>query len=335
MRKFDFVIGNPAYQDERQGDSTTALPIYHKFMSAAYEVGKASELITPARFLFNAGRTPKQWNEERLNDRHFKVLSFEQDGSKVFPNTDIKGGVAITYRDENKSFAPVGTFTLFPQLNSILQKTIPFSSQKSIAGIAFVASKFNTANLFHDYPEYTGHERRMSSNVLDFKCFTDKPQQEDDIAIYGIYGKSRTSRYLHKTYVDLSDKPIMQYKIVTPKADGNGTFGDTLTSPEILKPCYGFTHTFLGIGGFETNEEATAALKYLKSKFARALLGVLKVTQDLNADKWKYVPMQDFTSNSDITWNTTIANIDRQLYKKYGLSQEEIDFIETHVKEMT
>lgn len=61
----------------------------------------------------------------------------------------------------------------------------------------------------------------------------------------------------------------------------------------------------------------------------------MKVTQDNNRESWRYVPLQDFTTNSDINWNTSIANIDKQLYKKYGLSPEEIDFIETHVKEMT
>lgn len=65
------------------------------------------------------------------------------------------------------------------------------------------------------------------------------------------------------------------------------------------------------------------------------MLGILKITQDNNRETWRMVPNQDFTPNSDINWNTSIANIDKQLYKKYGLSPEEIDFIETHVKEMT
>ena len=104
--------------------------------------------------------------------------------------------------------------------------------------------------------------------------------------------------------------------------------------PEVLPPASGFTHTFLGFGGFETRSEADAVLKYIKTKFARALLGVLKVTQDLNADKWKYVPLQNFTENSDIDWSKSIAEIDQQLYKKYSLTPDEIKFIETHVKEM-
>ena len=75
-------------------------------------------------------------------------------------------------------------------------------------------------------------------------------------------------------------------------------------------------------------------LKYIKSKFARTALGILKVTQDNKKSVWKYVPLQDFTDNSDIDWSKSIPEIDQQLYKKYGLSPEEIEFIETHVKEM-
>lgn len=64
------------------------------------------------------------------------------------------------------------------------------------------------------------------------------------------------------------------------------------------------------------------------------MLGVLKITQDNPPEKWKYVPLQDFTSASDIDWTQSVADIDRQLYAKYGLDDEEIQFIESHVKEM-
>ena len=83
---FDYIIGNPPYQEDRRGESNTALPVYHNFMEAVYEVGTVVELITPARFLFNAGRTPKTWNSKMLNDEHLKVLKYESDASKtIFP----------------------------------------------------------------------------------------------------------------------------------------------------------------------------------------------------------------------------------------------------------
>lgn len=80
--KFDYVIGNPPYQETQEGTSDN--PIYNCFMDAAYEIAEKVELITPARFLFDAGKTPKVWNEKMLEDEHLKVEYYEQDSSKVF-----------------------------------------------------------------------------------------------------------------------------------------------------------------------------------------------------------------------------------------------------------
>ena len=81
--KWDFCIGNPPYQNDRHGDSNTAIPVYHDFIDAAYAVADTVELITPARFLFNAGRTPKNWNDKMLHDQHFKVLDYEKDATDI------------------------------------------------------------------------------------------------------------------------------------------------------------------------------------------------------------------------------------------------------------
>jgi type II restriction enzyme len=126
-----------------------------------------------------------------------------------------------------------------------------------------------------------------------------------------------------------------KYKIFLPKANGVGTLGEILSSPILSLPGIGSTETFLSVGSFDTAEEATSTLKYIKTKFARALLGILKTTQDITPEKWKYVPLQDFTPASDIDWSKSIPEIDQQLYAKYGLDENEITFIETHVKEMT
>ncbi|MBR6983264.1 MAG: Eco57I restriction-modification methylase domain-containing protein, partial [Ruminococcus sp.] len=121
--KFDFVIGNPPYQDNTLGDNATyAPPIYHMFMEASYTVADRVELIHPARFLFNAGSTPKNWNKKMLTDPYFKILFYEQDSSKVFSNTEIKGGVVVSYRDRSHEYGAIETFTPYPELNSIFHK---------------------------------------------------------------------------------------------------------------------------------------------------------------------------------------------------------------------
>ena len=108
--KFDFAIGNPPYQEDRQGNSNTALPVYHQFMEAAYSVSNATELITPARFLFNAGRTPKDWNQKMLRDEHFKVMEYEADASTVF--SPMK---KITYQYDLDSFFILANFSIIDE----------------------------------------------------------------------------------------------------------------------------------------------------------------------------------------------------------------------------
>ena len=107
-----------------------------------------------------------------------------------------------------------------------------------------------------------------------------------------------------------------------------------MSTPLIGEPLIGYTQTFIGVGAYDTQEEAEAALKYIKTKFARVMLGILKITQDNPKGVWKYVPLQDFTPNSDIDWTKSVAEIDRQLYRKYGLDEKEIAFIESKVREM-
>lgn len=121
-KKFYAVIGNPPYQGECDSNGRKP-PIYNFFMNQAYQVSNRVELITPSRFLFDAGQTPKAWNRKMLNDDHLKVMHFEADGSKVFPGTQIKGGVAVTLRDATKVYGAIGTFTVYDELNSIIKKS--------------------------------------------------------------------------------------------------------------------------------------------------------------------------------------------------------------------
>ena len=118
--KFDFIIGNPPYQEETEGTSDT--PVYNQFMDAAFSLADKVELITPARFLFNAGKTPKAWNGKMLKDEHFKVLDYEQDSSYFFRGTRITGGISITYRDATKDFGAIEVFSQFAEIRSLSAK---------------------------------------------------------------------------------------------------------------------------------------------------------------------------------------------------------------------
>ena len=342
--KFDYVIGNPPYQDNTLGDNATyAPPVYHLFLDAAYAVSDRVELIHPARFLFNAGSTPKDWNKKMLNDEHFKVLFYEQDSSKVFRNTDIKGGVVVTYRDTTRVYGAIETFTPFEELNSIMRKVEKSKNFSSLSDVVFSAYSNKFTKIMHkEHPEVIsimskGHAFDLKSNVFEKLPNIFLEEKPEDGNVYckfiGLIKNKRTFRYIKKSYVEDTDN-LGKYKVLMPAANGSGAIGEVLSTPLIGEPLIGGTESFISIGSLDTSEEAEALLKYVKSKFARTLLGILKITQHVTPEKWKYVPQQDFTSTSDIDWSKSIAEIDRQLYQKYGLTPDEIKFIETHVKEM-
>lgn len=342
---FHYVIGNPPYNEnfENSGENGKfAKPVYNQFMDAVNGVAKKAVLVHPARFLFNAGSTPKAWNEKMLSDPHFKILSYEADSSKVFSNTDIKGGIAISYYDSTENFEAIGTFTPYPELNEIVKKCRAESEDLSLSSIIYTQVKFDLDQLYEDHPEYrkiigsNGKDRRFRNNAFEkINLFSDTMINKDDIKVLGVLKNKRSWRYIAAKYVDHSHENFKKWKTLCPRANGAGVFGEALSTLVIGEPNIGYTQTFIGIGSFENRTEAEAVMKYVKSKFTRTLLGVLKVTQDNDRGVWKLIPLQDFTTSSDIDWSKSIHEIDLQLYQKYGLSAKEIEFIESHVKEMT
>lgn len=349
--KFDFVIGNPPYQEETVGENETYAPqLYHRFLDEAYNVADAVELIHPARFLFNAGSTPKSWNQKMLTDPHFRIIYYEADSKKIFPNTAITGGIVISYHDERFDFGAIGTFTAYPELNSILQKVHRHQDFSKFSAIVITRTAYRLTDKLHsDYPQAihqlsNGHAHDMATNIFERlpQVFFDvRPTDDEDyIRIIGREGGKRVYKFIRADYVNRVLN-LFKYKIILSKADGaSGTIGNPIPArimgtPSIESPGIGSTESFFSIGAFDTLNEAESALKYIKTKFARVMLGVLKTTQDITPQKWEHVPLQDFTSASDIDWTKSIPEIDQQLFKKYGLDETEIQFIETHVKEMT
>ena len=342
--KFDVVIGNPPYQEEAQGTSTKDMPIYHKFISESYKISRKVSLITPARFLSNAGGTPKTWNQQMLNNQHVKVSFFEQKSGNVFPGTDIKGGVAVTYYDTEQEFESIEVFVPFIEMNSIRKKVIK-KNFESIDQFVTNRGSYRYSDLIYtDFPNLMKRvsDRRVASNAFEKlpELFFDvKPKDGNEyIKIYGRFNNERVYKWFRKDYVTCPSN-FEKYKIILPKANGSGAIGEVLSTPVIGYPVIGYpvigyTETFISVGEFNSLEEAEACLKYIKSKFLRTMLGVLKITQDNTKAVWHYIPLQDFTVNSDIDWTQSVADIDRQLYQKYDLSPEEIAFIETHVREM-
>lgn len=280
--KFDAIVGNPPYQIMATGNANGSDPIYHLFIDAACKLGEKVSFIHPARFLFNAGKTPKDWNEKMLNDEHYKVVQYWANSADVFPTVDIKGGVAVTYWDKNKAFEKIGTFVAYDELRTILKKVLE-SNFKTFADLVYTRTLYRFTDVLYKENPWAesrpskGHLYDMSSNALDMfpeLFFDEKPNDGKEYArIYGLANKNRSYKWIKKSYVKIPDN-FDFYKVLVPAANGSGAIGEVLSTPVI-----GHTETFLSVGKFNTQEEAENCMKYIKTKFARAMLGTLKITQ--------------------------------------------------------
>ncbi|ADK95251.1 Eco57I restriction-modification methylase domain-containing protein [Prevotella melaninogenica] len=338
--KIDAIIGNPPYQVT--SENTSDAPVYHLFIDLASLLAQRVSLLTPARYLFNAGKTPKDWNTKILNDEHFKVVDYWANSTDVFPTVDIKGGVAVMYRDSKLNFGKIGTFTAYKKLNIIANKVCKISENGLFAELIYAPESYRLSDKLHeDYPWAKerlsmGHPYDITTNIFEKlpEIFKETYQiKEEEVRFYGRYKNERCYRWIKREYVDFHPN-LDKYKVIVPKSNGSGAIGEVLSSPLIGEPLIGVTQTFLTIGAFDTRTEAEACLKYVKTKFARTMLGLLKATQHNPKDTWRLVPLQDFTAASDIDWTLSVAEIDQQLYHKYGLEAEEIAFIEEKVRAM-
>lgn len=336
--KFNAVVGNPPYMLKQ--DATSDTPIYHQFMELGFQLSPLATFITPGRFLFDAGKTPKEFNSKMLNDDYFKVVRYEPDSTKIFDKVDIKGGIAITMHNTNMKYGRIIRFTSHHELHTILKKVIEHKDFESIDKLIYLQNKFNLKELYKDYPEYktiigsNGREKRLTTSIFNqLDVFSSVRKNGDDLEIIGLINNNRVYRYIPKRYIEAHEN-LYKYKVVIPASNGSGAIGEVLSTPILGEPILGYTQSFIGIGAFETKAEADAVLKYVKTKFMRTMLGILKVTQHNHTDVWKFVPLQDFTPNSDIDWTQNIPDIDRQLYAKYNLSEDEIAFIEKMIKPM-
>lgn len=357
--KFDVVIGNPPYQDSTSVNNRSGA-IYPYFYDSAELLSDKYMLISPARFLFNTGLTSKEWNKKMLSDCHLKVMHYTSDSSQIFPNTDIKGGIVILFRDKNSDYGAIEEFIPNNELRKIASR---FEKNESVNLSSIIyggrsALKFNDTFL-EAYPDTKEillkeiQKKHPSATKLSpneeyelksstFKtlphifCENNPVDEENYYKILGLLDSKREYRWIKREYMTprYEDNNIDNYKVLVPESNGSGAFGEVLSTPIVSIPGMSSTPTFISVGNFDNITEAINLLKYIKTKFVRSLLGVLKKTQHNGANVWSYIPMQNFTAQSDIDWDLTVAEIDQQLYKKYNLTAEETAFIEQNVKEM-
>ena len=344
--KFEAVVGNPPYQENIGSTANQSLSkqLFPAFVTMFIKMQPMYlSLLTPSRW-FTGNAQDRSFVTLRAflrKNNHFSKMVNYLNTKEVFTGVDLPGGVnySLYERDyqgnidfteisngvKNRSSRPLfeeGLDIVLPlnRMISILQK-VTLNNFISMETIVTGRNTFGVPANDTDLNAILSNER-TNETPLSIQCAYEK------IA------------YISENAVTRRKDLINKWKIFTSKMNGGaGTLldgkpvsiiGKTFISGERMV-C---SNALLAIGSFDNENEAKNLQKYMHGKFFRFMLGIKKIAQVLTSNIYAFVPVQDFTENSDIKWDKTIAEIDQQLYEKYGLTQEEIDFIEKMIKPM-
>lgn len=344
--KINAIVGNPPYQinDGSGASDDAANPIYQIFVRIAKQIRpEYFSLIMPSKWMIGGKAVLKPFRKEMMEDKHIASIYDYEDSGECFNGQHIDGGICYflwsrkyegltnyTYKPTNeKSFCSIrhlsdGNSDIIIRDNrrqSIINK---ISKLQSFSQIVSARKPFGiNTDIFNNkssYPEYK---------------LNDKPY-ENSVLLWGVYGikggAKRITGYIDSNAIKKNRQWINKYKLFISKAYS----ADAIVPPEIIiaPPGVVCSETFLVIGPFENSVEQNNANQYLETNFCRILLFFGRGTMQVSQDVFRFVPLQDFTSLSDIDWNKSIPEIDNQLYAKYQLTNEEIAFIKSLIKSM-
>ncbi len=328
--KFDALISNPPYQEEDGGAGASATPIYNRYVGTAKGTEpRIFSLIMPAKW-YTDGKGLDDFRTSMLSDTRISKLVDFTDSRDCFNNVDIAGGVCyFLWKQKHNGQCE------FTNRNRGLSKTTMRNLSRNgsfirhIEAVDIVGKVRALSDHFYNEKVSTRKPFGLATNV--------KPLNEGDITLKYRDGKGPYKSSLIKVGKEM----IPQWKIIisyltAEHAGQTNKAGQKkiLSSLDMLAPNEICTETYLVVDAFDTKEEAENLSSYLRTRFVRFLIAQLAATQHMTREKFANVPLQDFTDKSDIDWSQSVADIDRQLYNKYGLSEEERQFIETMIKPM-
>lgn len=318
--KFDVIIGNPPYQLKDSGAQASATPLYHKFIQQAKKLSpRFLVMIVPSRW-FSGGKGLDSFRDEMLNDDRLRTLHDYNNASECFPGVEIKGGVC---------------YFLWDRDNRGLCKVFSHSEGKIISELerpllekgADVFIRHNEAiSIFHKVR--SKNEESFSKIVssrkpfglpTNFKSFK-KDSFKDSIKIYA----NQKTGYIKKDQIENNLEWVNRYKIYIPEAIGIGNAKEDWLKPILGEPNTCCTETYIVIGPFKNKKEVENVMSYTQTKFFHLFLSLKKITQHTTSKVYSFIPMQDFSES----WT------DEKLYKKYKLTKEEIEFIESMIRPM-
>ena len=325
--KFGAVVGNPPYQKKDGGAGASAVPVYHLFVDLAKRIsGRYISIIMPSRWM-TGGRGLDGFRAEMLADTHIAKLYDHYNANDIFEDVEIKGGACYFLRDmQHDGTCEIHThnrngniqisnrlmkdgnekiFIRDPELIQI-KKQVALLGEPSFDTIVSSMKPYGIRGDFFKAPAKYG-----LPPISDTK-------KEGDITIIGLDSKlHRVRRYVPYDYPLPQREMLENIKLFVPRNYGTGRMGDLPSKMEFAKPLDACTETFVQIGPFETMDEAKNCEKYMRTKFFTVLVGIRKQDQGAGKSVYHYAPKQDFK----ICWT------DEMLYKKYNLSEKQIEYI--------
>ena len=318
---FDVIIGNPPYQLNTAGDENgaQAKPLYHLFVEQSIKLGpRFLVMITPSRW-FTGGWGLDEFRNKMLNCNHIKAIHDFQNSSDCFTGVDIKGGVSYFLYEKDYE----GPCRFMSHNNDTI------TSEKSRY------LKIEGCETLIRYNEALGileKVRKLSEPTFDRIVSTKKPfgmttnyhgkpsPFTNSIKLYG----NKRIEFISSEEVSRNIQYINSHKLIVPKAVGSGDGKTDVIKPLYCEPSSVCTETYLLVGPFSSKKECDNVRAYIDTRFFHFLVTLLKNTQDCMKKVYSFVPLQDFSK----PWT------DEELYKKYGLSEDEIAFIESMIRPM-
>lgn len=332
--KFDAIVGNPPYQVMDGGAKASATPIYNFFVSVAKKCKpNYLSMIMPARW-YAGGKGLDDFRNEMINDNHIQCLFDYANSTDCFTGVNIAGGLCYflwnAYYNGDCAITNRSRLSVDSTTHRKLNEYDIVLRNNTAVGIINKIRQIENANLTNIV--YTRNPFNLSS--------VERGKSERDATHNIMMLSSNGKSYI--SYKKISDKKNIfdKYKSVVTyamsggnKPSSNGDY-QVLSSLQILMPNEVCTETFLVLGAFDNLLESTNLCKYAKTKLFRFNLLQALTSIHITKDSFMFVPVQNFTESSDIDWSVPVAEIDKQLYAKYNLTQDEIAFIESMIKPM-